>query len=282
MRVRAVGTTKENLVIAISMALFVLLLSLVLAAGGLGYILPPPQVRLIASWYLRVTFNPFERLFSAMAPEGVTSIVWDFRGLDTLFETTVFYLAIIGSIAIARGVIGGHKEVDEKKLGLSLIVKSVTRISLGMILAVAASIALHGHLTPGGGFQGGASAAVAPLILLVVFSRYFIEKHGITKNTMLILRSIGLFGIGMTAFIVVIIALASGAPAFVFQNQPKTIAPTGMPFEIGGALTGGTLWFFNVFEMVAVAAGFTIIFLLLAIPEEEYKKILRLGGGEHE
>jgi hypothetical protein len=95
---------------------------------------------------------PEETVYS---PESVTSIVWDFRGLDTLFETMVFYLAIIGSIALARGYkLFMTRDIDWEKLGLSPIVKTVTRLTAPLIVVVAISIALHGHLTPGGGVPG--------------------------------------------------------------------------------------------------------------------------------
>jgi len=261
----------KEVVIVVSVILFVLLVALALSIGALGTLLPPLSVREIAKWFLKTTFDPHNRLFSAMAPEAVTAIVWDYRGLDTLFETAVFFLAIIGSVAIMRGI-SSKLEVGR---GLSLIVKTVTKITLVMILAVAASIALHGHLTPGGGFQGGAAAAVAPLLVLVIFSIYFLEARGVTKNTMLVLRSAGLIGIGLTTFLTLLIALPTLTNAYVFQNQPKAYASVGLPYEIGGSLTGGSLLLFNIFEMFAVAAGFTLVFILLAIPETEVLKMLR-------
>ncbi len=261
--------------------LFVVVFSLVLALGGLGWMLPMENVRMIAREYLRIAYNPFDMNYTVMSPEAVTSIVWDFRGLDTLFETVVFYLAIIGSVALARGIKSSPPEKKVEAYGLSLIVKTVTRITIGMIIAIAASIALHGHLTPGGGFQGGATAAIAPLLVLVIFSKYYLENLGVRKNVMLSIRSIGLLGIGLTAFSVLIIGLLSGVNAYVFQNQPKSTAPIGLPYQIGGQLISGTLWFFNIFEMFAVAAGFTIIFLLLSIPERDVLKCIKEEGGEY-
>ena len=271
----------QKVVITASMVAFVVLLALALSAGGLSFTIPAGRVRDVARWYLFTTFNPDLELFSAMAPEGVTSIVWDYRGLDTLFETAVFFLAIIGSVAIMRDIKTGGGSKPKGSTGLSPIVKTVTRITVGVILAVAASIALHGHLTPGGGFQGGATAAVAPLLILVIFSRYYIERLGVSKNAMLAIRSLGLIGIAVTAFIVLAVTSLQGGVAYVFQNQPKSYAPAGMPYEVGGSLTGGTLLLFNIFEMFAVSAGFTIIFLLLAIPESEVLGVLRGGGDGH-
>ena len=256
-------------------------LALATASGGLGYVLPLPHVRELAYWYLITVLNPSSKVFTAMSPEAVTSIVWDYRGLDTLFETSVFFLAIIGSIALMRGIRIVPERLRNYSSGMSPIVKTVTRITAGMIIAVAASIALHGHLTPGGGFQGGATAAVAPLLIMVVFSIYFIIKSGVTEERMLVLRTAGLMGIVLTAFSACIIAASLGVQAYVFQNQPKSSAGVGLPATIMGSLTSGTLIFFNLFEFFAVAAGFTIVFLLLSIPENMVRQALRGVKDEH-
>ena len=249
--------------------LFIIGFSLVITIAG-NYIIPSQGIRSLAKYYLYLAYNPWHRNFTVMSPEAVTSIVWDFRGLDTVFETAVFYLAIIGSIALGRGIVKYSK--PEGELGLSLIVKTVTRISAVMIIAVAASIALHGHLTPGGGFQGGATAAVAPLLILIIFSHYYLLEKGVTKDLMLFLRSLGLTGIGIVAIIVYLIALPQGIHAYVLQNQPKPDSSIGLPAYINGQLISGTLWFFNISEFFAVMAGFTIVFLLITIPERAFKK----------
>ena len=253
-----------------SLVLFVIVLSLLLSPLAAMYFIPRGDVRPLAKVYLNTTFNPDKETFTAMSPEGVTAIVWDYRGLDTVFETTVFYLAIIASIAIARGI--GKYLKPSGELGLSLIVRTVTRITSAMILAVAVSIALHGHLTPGGGFQGGATAAVAPLVILVAFSHYFLLERGVTKDLMLVIRSLGLMGIGLTAIAAYFIGVASGVFAYVLQNQAKINSPVALPAYINGQLISGSLWFFNITEFLAVMAGFTIVFLLLVIPERVVRK----------
>ncbi|NJE47820.1 sodium:proton antiporter, partial [Thermococcus sp. GR7] len=47
------------------------------------------------------------------------------------------------------------------------------------------------------------------------------------------------------------------------------------PAEINGQLIGGSLIYYNFFEFLAVGAGFTAVFLLLAIPESIFKRFLR-------
>jgi multicomponent Na+:H+ antiporter subunit B len=134
-----------------------------------------------------------------------------------------------------------------------------------MIVAVGASIGLHGHLTPGGGFQGGSVIAVLPMVVIVVFSASFLVIKGVTTTKLLVMRSLGLTGIGLTAIAVFLVGITLHMPAYVFQNIAKPDAQISMPYSVAGALISGTLWFFNIFEMFAVAAGFSIAFIALML-----------------
>ncbi len=262
--------TSEVFVI-ISIIIFIFSLAYITSLGGLGE-LPPVDVRRLAAVYLASTYNPFNPLNTSSGYESVTAIVWDFRGLDTFFETAVFYGAIIASIAIYRGIkITGHGKI----VGMSPIAKTITRLSLILIPTVAASIALHGHLTPGGGFQAGSVATVVVVLAVMVFGRRMIIRKGITKSKILLLRSLGLLGIGLTSIAILLAAVILGVNAYIFQNQPKPGAPIGYPMWLGDILVGGSLLFFNIFEFIAVTAGFALVLLLLSLEEEEVKEAMK-------
>jgi multicomponent Na+:H+ antiporter subunit B len=236
-------------------------------------VFPSPDARLLAKWFLATTLW-WNRLFSSMSPEAVTAIVWDYRGLDTYFETSVMYLAIIGALAIARYLDIPRKEYREDVMGMSIIGKMSAKIIVPMIIIVAISIALHGHLTPGGGFQGGVTGAVTVSLLIFIFSVYFATRF-FKISIAILLRIIGLAGIVLSATIVAIIGFLTGQPAYIFQNQPKIIAQIGLPYEIGGNLISGTLLLFNTSEFLAVFMGFAILFLLLSIPEENVLEVIK-------
>ncbi|HSW56180.1 MAG TPA: MnhB domain-containing protein [Ignavibacteriaceae bacterium] len=57
--------------------------------------------------------------------------------------------------------------------GMTLIVKTVTRISVWMILLYGIYIIFHGHLSPGGGFAGGVIVALAFLNVMLAYGRKF-------------------------------------------------------------------------------------------------------------
>lgn len=243
-------------------------------AGALGYL--GLETRALAKMFLTLAYNPGLRELTAMAPEAVTAIVWDFRGVDTLYETVVFYMAIIAALAIYRGVpkVGGGGGT-----GLSLIVRVVTKLLIPMNIAVALSIAVHGHLTPGGGFQAGAALAVISVLLAVVYSFSSYGRVGIDIPKAVTLRSVGLVAIALVVFTPLIYSLVTGAQAYLMQNYVKVDSGFSFPAEVFGQLISGTLIWLNVAEFLAVSFGFCIIFMLLSLREEVIRPAL--VGEEH-
>lgn len=268
-----------DVIVGVALAVIVIVVVLAFTAPGLliAGVLPREDIRNLAKNFLIYVINWQKREFWVSSPEAVTSGVWDFRGLDTLFETAVFYLAIIGSTSVFRLLETKlhYQEKKSKELGLSIIAKVGARIMAILIIAASISIAVHGHLTPGGGFQGGSAFAVAPLLLIAAFSRVLLDKLGFTKERMLGTRVVGLLVIALVALIPVALG------GLVMQNQPKLWSlfsgyPTGIlePF----LWISGSLFFYNIAEFLAVGAGFTILFILLSLPEELYRKDLEGGG----
>ncbi len=93
----------------------------------------------------------------------VTSVVVTYRGLDTLGEVTVLFIttAGIGFLLTKRSQVAG------KKRKASEILKSGTSFLLPLIIMFGVYIFTHGHLTPGGGFQGGVVIASAIVLLML-------------------------------------------------------------------------------------------------------------------
>ncbi len=60
-----------------------------------------------------------------------------------------------------------------RESGMTLIVKTVTRLTVGLILMYGAYVVLHGHLTPGGGFAGGVIMALSFVHVMLAFGKEF-------------------------------------------------------------------------------------------------------------
>lgn len=63
-------------------------------------------------------------------------------------------------------MIKGHEET-----GMSIIVKTVTRITLGFILLYGIYVAVNGHQAPGGGFVGGVIIALSFVHIMLAFGK---------------------------------------------------------------------------------------------------------------
>jgi multicomponent Na+:H+ antiporter subunit B len=96
---------------------------------------------------------------------AVTSVVVSYRGFDTLGEVTVLFLAATGIGLLFSGP-RPHVEsstVDSESAPTPPNEMMVTGIRLlfPVLLLLGVYIVLHGHLSPGGGFQGGVVIATA-------------------------------------------------------------------------------------------------------------------------
>ena len=263
-RVVEVGeVNKRNICLAMCITITAILFAVMLIHYNVASI-APMENRPLAKIFLENTFNTLKNYLWAGSPEVVTSILWDYRGIDTIYETVVFFLAIIGSVALVRTL---KLTSNIKGEGLTVIAKTVTKIIFATIPIVAFSIAIHGHLTPGGGFQGGSAFAVAPLLVIAAFSLRFLVQRGWDKEKLLVLRTTGLLLIGLIAVIALLTAVAKGIIGYVMQNQPKPWAPTGFPVTINflgsQVLISGTLLWLNISEFLAVGAGLSLVFVLL-------------------
>lgn len=96
----------------------------------------------------------------------VTAIVVTYRGLDTLGEVTVLFLsASIVGLVLARGKKQEHQQRNLAPTGELLSTGS--RLLTPLIMLLGVYVFVNGHLTPGGGFQGGAIIASGMLLLLL-------------------------------------------------------------------------------------------------------------------
>ncbi|MEM4788307.1 MAG: MnhB domain-containing protein [Ignisphaera sp.] len=258
----------RDVLFVLLMIFVILVLSIPTLLGAFG-VLPSEDLRLIAKQYLYLSYNLYNKSLWSASPEVVAAIVWDYRGLDTLYETMVFYTAVVTALMFYSEILGSKDIIGGR--GLSLIVKRGTSIVLLVILAVGTSTILHGMLTPGGGFQGGAIMAVAPVIAVIVFSRVFIDRSKLTYAHFVTLRSIALLGIILTPLIPVIVTFGN---AFIFQNQAKNVSNFSYPQTIVDVPMGGLITIMNIFEGIAVFSAFALAFAILLYSEELSKKPL--------
>jgi len=144
--------------------------------------------------------------------------------------------------------------------GMSIIVKTVSRIISPLMLIIAAYIVLHGQVTHGGGFQGGVLVACAFILLLLAFGLDFVEEKATFKFGQCF-RSLGALMIIVVAFIGMFFGF------WFFKNVG--VYPYGFPGEVFSA---GSLPLYNLGEMANVSASFLVAFYFLIREKRRNKK----------
>jgi multicomponent Na+:H+ antiporter subunit B len=148
---------------------------------------------------------------------------------------------------------------------MTVVVRTITRVLFPIALAFGAYVIMHGHLTPGGGFQGGAVAASALAMVVVAFGAGSLAKRkgllsGLESLGGVAFAALGFLGLGVT-FFANVLAGAGG----LFGN-PVPYGPNP-----GDLNTAGTLPLMNWAVGFKVLAGLGAAVLLFA-----------LFGGEHD
>ncbi len=102
----------------------------------------------------------------------ITAIVVNYRGFDTLGEVSVLFLAAtgLGSILYRRRKEGEHDEAISQPS--SQLLQAGSKLIYPAILVLGAYVFIHGHLTPGGGFQGGAIIATGLLLMMMSYKDF--------------------------------------------------------------------------------------------------------------
>lgn len=146
----------------------VVLFALILASIAIGYT-EQQTLRPLAESYVRLVPQDLG------APNVITGILLTYRAFDTLGEVAVLFMvaAGVGLVLTASGKSSNAKSSHaggkdaEHKTPASEIVQSATQIMVPLIAIFAAYIIMNGHISAGGGFQGGAVIASAVLLLLL-------------------------------------------------------------------------------------------------------------------
>jgi multicomponent Na+:H+ antiporter subunit B len=150
-----------------------LILFLVLFLGRVSGVDTPQSLSGVGAGYVD---RSLEELNS---PNVVTAIVVTYRGIDTLGEVSVLFLAAAAVSLLLRIMDKGSEETrSPSKRPSSEILSTGTDLLVPVIVFFGVYIFLNGHLSPGGGFQGGAVVASAVLLLLLAYPEFRL-RHGI-------------------------------------------------------------------------------------------------------
>ena len=231
-----------------------------------------------ASTYLSPHFIE-KTMEETSVPNIVTAVLADYRGFDTMFETTVIFSAGVAVFVLLRtfrrkepeirhyrhvltGVTirvkkGGKIPVSddfERIDGLwtppDLIIKTVCRFLIPFIQLFALYVIAHGHHSPGGGFQGGVILG-ASIILLAISQDLRTALKRIAEKLDAVLCAVGVLiyaGTGALCLLLGLNFLDYGALASVLHVDPITARSHGIlivEIGVGVAVMATIIWIYN-------------------------------------
>jgi multicomponent Na+:H+ antiporter subunit B len=185
------------------------------------------------------------------ATNVVNTTVFDYRGIDTVGEEFILFAAVMGVTLLLRVQRREHEEAPEdhaaerKLVDTSDAVRVAGLILIAPLVVLGVYVVVHGHLTPGGGFQGGVVLAAAP-IMIYLAGRY-LSFRAISPMASLDFGE----GVGAGGFVIIgMVGMIVGS-AFLLN-----FLPIG---ESGNLFSGGTLPLINLSVGLEVAAGVVLV-----------------------
>jgi multicomponent Na+:H+ antiporter subunit B len=185
------------------------------------------------------------------ATNVVASITFDYRGFDTMGEEFILFAAVVGVAILLRAQRDEEEgQPEEEATGRSApaasnAVRALGLALVGPIVVFGIYMVAHGHLTPGGGFQGGVVLATGAL--LVYLSGEYVTLRLVRPESLIDAAESagagGYVGIGL-------LGLAAGS-SFL-----DNFLPLGEP---GALLSAGTIVPINLAVGLEVAAGFVLL-----------------------
>ena len=101
------------------------------------------------------------------APNVVSGILITYRGFDTLGEVAVLFMVAAGVGILLSGKQSADVAAQAAPPPPSELVVNGARIVLPLIFVFGAYVIMNGHLSAGGGFQGGAVVASGVMLLML-------------------------------------------------------------------------------------------------------------------
>jgi multicomponent Na+:H+ antiporter subunit B len=143
---------------------------------------------------------------------------------------------------------------------LSKIVRTVANQLMLFILIFGLYVIAHGHLTPGGGFQGGAVVVSGVVMLLVAFNAGELKKS-LRERFLSIMESTG-------GLVFVVLAFAGLGTVFFYNFLVGSPIFGDIPIpgpNPGNLWTGGFIPLMNFAVGLKVVAGLSAVVLALAL-----------------
>ncbi|MBR6351827.1 MAG: hypothetical protein IKR93_05855 [Firmicutes bacterium] len=196
------------------------------------------------------------------AVNAVAGMILDYRAFDTLGESCVLYAATICVMLLlsrtrqtyvkeAAGYLPAD-QIDLRKeknpLADDAILTVTLRFLIPIILLYGICVVLNGHLSPGGGFSGG--AVISGALILYACAHGELEAENMLGRKLYMTLTCAALGT---------YCVLKGAIFFMAANHIEDHIPKGIP---GSLLSGGVIPLLNICVGIVVACTIYGIYLM--------------------
>jgi multicomponent Na+:H+ antiporter subunit B len=193
------------------------------------------------------------------AVNAVAGMILDYRAFDTFGESCVLFAAVCAVLLLLHhdGSPDAFddilREMEEPRQ--NIILKNMAYLLVAMIMIFGCYVILNGHLSPGGGFSGGAILG-ASLVLFV--SAYGTERARAFINYKIFRR--------VVSACLIFYAFAKGYSFYAGANSIDSIISPGIP---GRLFSAGLILPLNIVVGLIVAFSMYAIYILFSKGEFE-------------
>lgn len=179
----------------------------------------------------------------------VNGVTYDLRGLDTLGEELILFVAALGASVLLRHGRGDPEQQadgdDERGARIAGALRATGAVLVGPVVVLGAYVVTHGQLSPGGGFQGGVILAGA--LLLVYAAGQVVALRRVEPTALVEVAD----AVGALAYALVAVGGLVFAGAALFNFLP--------PGDTGALLSSGTIAVLSVAVGVEVTGAVALI-----------------------
>ena len=184
----------------------------------------------------------------------VAGMILDYRAFDTFGESCVLFTAVLSVIILLRHVGEADTydqllhEMENPRHDIILKKSAILLVPISMTFGI--YVVVNGHLSPGGGFSGGAIIGSALIMYAVAFG----TKKAHVFYSFDIYKRIVFFSL-------MFYGLAKGYVFFMGANH----LPTGIPMGIPGAIfSAGLILPLNICVGLIVSGSMYVLFVLFS------------------
>ena len=176
------------------------------------------------------------------APNVVTGILITYRGFDTLGEVAVLFMVAASVSALLASRPGETSKSPGMGRRPSALVRNGAEVILPLIFLFGTYVIMHGHLSAGGGFQGGAVVASGVMLLMLAAPATRIDHRFLS----------------ITESLAGVLYVASGIRGLIFARGvlDSHILPRG---EFGTLLSAGAIPLISTLLGIKVGAELSVV-----------------------